>query len=1016
MKKNKGFTLIELLAVIVILAIIALIATPIITGQLDQVRASAFLRSANSIVHAAELKYATGRNEATEPSANYDVVYANSSLVGTNNINYKGARPDDGLISIDPYGKILIALWNDTLKKCAVKGYDEDEAKYVAGISSKTTCLTQTSGVVVVVYQQVVDTNPGVICGSTAVEDYAGNAVCNINSVEDLVAFSSLAKTQTFSGKTVNLNTNLDISDDVSYINPLATTFGDINGNATTESLKIELTTAKGFYPIGINTVAFAGIFNGNAKIINHLYINRPIQNYVGLFGYVTTSGIVKGFTLDNLSVVGASNTGGAVGWTNGLTTAIDVSGNVTGTSNVGLANGHGDNNYSLKNIIVEGNVIGAGSYVGGIIGSNYNGNTIGVIYKGGSVTNSTGANRISNYNSPSNALANKTILINGATVTSSSLTSADGKDMDLALLNDLNILETIGIDTYIGGDNDGDGYFFDYNSSGEIVLKAASDAIFALSGNGTTLDPYLITNYSDLKQVSLRLAAVFKLTNSIDLTGKKTYMLSSNSNRFSGTFNGNAKTISNININGFNYTGLFGYVTTVGVVKGFNLNNLSVVGALYTGGVVGWNDGAISSIDVVGNVTGTDNVGLINGYGYNNNFLKNAIVEGNVVGTGPYVAGVVGYNLNANTIGIINMGGTITGDANATRISVLNSAYNALANKTILVNGATVTSTSTTSGNGKDMDIALLSDLNVLETTGLDTYIGGDNDGDGYYFDYNSSGEIVIKVASDAVFSLSGTGTALDPYLIANDSDLKQVSLRPTSTFKLTNSIDLTGKKTYMLASNSNRFSGTFNGNAKTISNININGLDYTALFGYSTGTIKGILINNLTVSGLNYSAGLVGYSSTGTLADIYLSGNVTGVNYSSLVAGYFLGSISRVVFEGNLVGAGGYVSGLVSFNNGGGVVNGVVNRSGSISNNAGSYRISGLNSSTNARANQTILVRGATVTETSLLSQNGKDTTPADLLLQATYTGIGFNFTDTTPGTYKWQLSGSNIWFEAN
>lgn len=44
--KNKGFTLIELLAVIVILAIIALIATPIILGIINDARKSARERSA----------------------------------------------------------------------------------------------------------------------------------------------------------------------------------------------------------------------------------------------------------------------------------------------------------------------------------------------------------------------------------------------------------------------------------------------------------------------------------------------------------------------------------------------------------------------------------------------------------------------------------------------------------------------------------------------------------------------------------------------------------------------------------------------------------------------------------------------------------------------------------------------------------------------------------------------------------------------------------------------------------
>ena len=57
--KNKGFTLIELLAVIVILAIIALIATPIILGIIDDARQSAKENSAKYIVSTLETSYAT---------------------------------------------------------------------------------------------------------------------------------------------------------------------------------------------------------------------------------------------------------------------------------------------------------------------------------------------------------------------------------------------------------------------------------------------------------------------------------------------------------------------------------------------------------------------------------------------------------------------------------------------------------------------------------------------------------------------------------------------------------------------------------------------------------------------------------------------------------------------------------------------------------------------------------------------------------------------------------------------
>lgn len=54
---KKGFTLIELLAVIVILAVIALIATPIILGVIDNAREGALIRSADGLVDAAENYY-----------------------------------------------------------------------------------------------------------------------------------------------------------------------------------------------------------------------------------------------------------------------------------------------------------------------------------------------------------------------------------------------------------------------------------------------------------------------------------------------------------------------------------------------------------------------------------------------------------------------------------------------------------------------------------------------------------------------------------------------------------------------------------------------------------------------------------------------------------------------------------------------------------------------------------------------------------------------------------------------
>ncbi len=69
--KNKGFTLIELLAVIVILAIIALIATPIVLSIINQSRSSARVSSAGEVVSSVETAYAVAymlTNNASLPT------------------------------------------------------------------------------------------------------------------------------------------------------------------------------------------------------------------------------------------------------------------------------------------------------------------------------------------------------------------------------------------------------------------------------------------------------------------------------------------------------------------------------------------------------------------------------------------------------------------------------------------------------------------------------------------------------------------------------------------------------------------------------------------------------------------------------------------------------------------------------------------------------------------------------------------------------------------------------------
>ena len=70
-KNRKGFTLIELLAVIVVLAIIALIATPIILGIIEDTRKDAFLRSVELVISSTDLDV---MNKLTDTGHEYKVV------------------------------------------------------------------------------------------------------------------------------------------------------------------------------------------------------------------------------------------------------------------------------------------------------------------------------------------------------------------------------------------------------------------------------------------------------------------------------------------------------------------------------------------------------------------------------------------------------------------------------------------------------------------------------------------------------------------------------------------------------------------------------------------------------------------------------------------------------------------------------------------------------------------------------------------------------------------------------
>ncbi len=126
-----------------------------------------------------------------------------------------------------------------------------------------------------------------------------------------------------------------------------------------------------GFEPIGKYRTQFTGRFYGKGYTISGLYINRPDDDYVGLFGYINGSyAVVSGVHLVDVSITGRDYVGGLVGSIyNG---SIYKSGVTGGTVTAGKGGGglagwtYGTVEDCYSTAKVSG---GSNDYVGGLVG-----------------------------------------------------------------------------------------------------------------------------------------------------------------------------------------------------------------------------------------------------------------------------------------------------------------------------------------------------------------------------------------------------------------------------------------------------------------------------------------------------------------------------------------------------------------------------------------------------------------------------------------------------------------------
>lgn len=404
------------------------------------------------------------------------------------------------------------------------------------------------------------------------------------------------------------------------------------------------------------------------------------------------------------------------------------------------------------------------------------------------------------------------------------------------------------------------------------LTLTAYAD------GTGTESNPYQISTAEQLQAINNNVSAHYILTEDIDLKGVDfTPIGNADSGAFTGSFDGNGHTISNLNVFSGKYAGLFG--CNEGVIQNVTLSEIYVYGTRYLGGVVAENtalgvvsdcvvqsgvvesDGGINSVRA-GGICGTNSgelsgsfsngasvtvsndsadayAGGVLGYSTASLEMNAAVNTGNVSSSGGYISsysgGLVGYGFGTVTVGNSHNTGNVSASSSPYRSSYSYSGgLVGLGNSTVTVNNS---------------------------------YNTGNVSSSGYF---SSSGCLVGYG--------SGTVTVTDSCNTGNVSSSSDYS-------SYSGSLVGYGHSTVAVTDSYNTG--------------NVSGDDYSGgLVGYgnSTVTVSNSYNTGNVSSTYSYSGGLVGHGrSSVTVSNSYNTGNVSGVSYSGGLLGYGYSTVSN-------------------------------------------------------------------------------------------------------------------------
>jgi len=185
-------------------------------------------------------------------------------------------------------------------------------------------------------------------------------------------------------------------------------------------------------------------------------------------------------------------------------------------------------------------------------------------------------------------------------------------------------------------------------------------------------------------------------------------------------------------------------------------------------------------------------------------------------------------------------------------------------------------------------------------------------------------------SVSMDASAFGGGDGSGGNPYIITDVTELQSMNTDPSANYILGNDIDASATSGWnggdgfeQVGDLGTKFTGSFNGDGYTISYLFIDRptTNYVGLFGVIDGaSISYAKLNNIDVTGGEYTGGLVGYtSSSSSVSDCSTSGSVSGNGFIGGLFGSIKGSVSNsystcsvsgTSFVGGLAGGTSYTT----------------------------------------------------------------------------------------------------------